>query len=48
MKFQKEIDEIASCQMQYDASGRDIDQKINAKYILEGTVLQNVEKNLIP
>ena len=36
--------EFPSHQIQYDAIDKETDQNINAKYTLEGTVLQNVDK----
>ena len=34
---------ISACQMQYVANNKETDKKIHASYILEGTVLENIE-----
>ena len=36
--------EVPTNQLQHDADYKETDQKINASYSLEGTVLDNVEK----
>ena len=36
--------EIPTCQIQYDAADKETDQKINAEYTSEGTIVQNVGK----